>query len=84
MDDPPNPPVQSDSLRARARQAAKIVRDPERYKICEGCDSIVVVKSAACPNCYGYRFNEDCQDVVAQARLLGSRERTSVVAEDLF
>ena len=68
----------------RARQAAKIAGHPERYKVCEGCDSIVAVKVATCPNCYGYRFNDDRQDVVAQAHLLGSREQTSVVAEDLL
>lgn len=84
MEDSSHSPVRSDSLQARARQAARIVSHPERYKICEGCDSIIVVKSASCPNCYGYRFNEDRRDVVIQARLLGSREQTSVVAEDLF
>jgi hypothetical protein len=36
-----------------------------------------------CPNCYGYRFNRDSQEVIAQARLLASREQQSVIADDL-
>jgi len=36
-----------------------------------------------CPNCHGYRFNEQPQAVIDQAILLGGRERTSVVSDDL-
>jgi hypothetical protein len=71
-------------LSQRARQAAKIVGHPERYKICEGCDSIVAERVVTCPNCFGYRFNGERRAVIDQARLLGSREQTSVVAEDLL
>ena len=70
-------------LADRAKKAARIVRHPERYKICEGCDSIVAQRVPTCPNCYGYRFNEERQAVVGQARLLGSRAQTSVAAEDM-
>ncbi len=68
----------------RARQAAEIVARPGRYKICEGCDSIVSRRAPTCPNCYGYRFNTNRQAIIDQARLLGSREKTSVTAEDLL
>ena len=84
LDETLSTPPLSESMSKRARQAAKIVGHPERYKVCEGCDSIVAVKVTTCPNCYGYRFNEDRQDIIAQAQLLGSREQTSVVAEDLL
>jgi hypothetical protein len=81
MDEPtPTPPPENE----RARQAAKIIGHPERYKICEGCDSIVAERVATCPNCFGYRFNDERQAVIAQARLLGSREQTSVIADDLL
>lgn len=72
------------SREERSRQAAKIASEPERYKICEGCDSIVAAKAATCPNCYGYRFNDERQAVIDQALLLGGRDQTSVVAEDLM
>ncbi len=73
----------SDSLHERARQADKIVKNPTRYKVCEGCDSIVVVTASTCPSCHGYRFNEDATAVTTQARLLAQRERQSVLASDL-
>lgn len=71
-------------LTPRARQAATIAGKPQSYKICEGCDSIVTRRVVICPNCSGYRFNTGRQAVIDQARLLGSREQTSVAAEDMF
>ena len=72
-----------DSLEQRAQQAAKIIQNPTRYKVCLGCDSIVASKVTLCPNCHGYRFEDDQQSVVSQARELGRREQHSVVASDL-
>ena len=77
-------PISPEPTTARARQAAEIVARPRRYKICEGCDSIVARRVATCPNCYGYRFNTGKQAIIDQARLLGSREQTSVTAEDML
>jgi len=77
--------MQEDShLKERARKAAKIIAKPTEFKVCEGCDSIVAVRVATCPNCHGYRFDEKPESIVAQARLLASRAQTSVVADDLF
>jgi len=72
------------TLLDRARRAQKIVENPGKYKICEGCDSIVASKVNLCPNCHGYRFEEAEHLVVAQAKALGSREQQSVVSEDLL
>jgi hypothetical protein len=72
------------SLEERAVQAAKIAENPRQYKVCQACDSIVTRRSATCPSCHGYRFDEDPEAVVEQAKILGSRERTSVLSEDLF
>ena len=71
-------------LEERARKAAKIIAKPAEFKVCEGCDSIVAVRVATCPNCHGYRFDEQPEVVVEQARLLATRAQTSVVADDLF
>lgn len=71
-----------DTPEDRARQADKIIKNPANYKICEGCDSIVLSKAHTCPNCASYRFQESAASVVAQARLLGRRERRSVMASD--
>ena len=72
------------SLESRARKAAEIIATPHHYKVCEGCDSIVAERVATCPNCYGYRFDEAAEEVVAQAKLLGSREQRTVTAQDLL
>ena len=75
---------QDSHLKDRASKAAKIIAKPTGYKVCEGCDSIVAVRVATCPNCHGYRFNENPDSVVEQARLLASRAQTSVIADDLY
>lgn len=68
----------------RARQAREIAANPADYKVCEGCESIVTRRVVTCPNCHGYRFDASAEAVVAQATSLGSRERRSVIAEDLL
>ena len=73
-----------EGLSERARQAQKIASQPELYKICEGCESIVTEHVATCPSCHGYRFNSDALAVIAHAEVLGSREQTSVTAGDLL
>ena len=71
-------------LAERARKAEQIIANPTAFKVCEGCESIVAARVATCPNCHGYRFDDGPEAVTAQARLLGSRARTSVIEEDLF
>jgi hypothetical protein len=73
----------ADTMEDRARQADLIIRQPEQYKICCGCDSILKARVAVCPNCSTYRFEEASVDVVAQARKLGTRLRTTVICSDL-
>lgn len=73
-------PTQSDS---RAQAAARIAANPAAYKVCEGCDSIVGGSTSICPNCHSYRFDATATQVIRQARILGSREQTSVTAKDL-
>jgi len=68
----------------RARKAAKIIAQPSDYKVCEGCESIVRLHVVTCPNCHGYRFEDDPDAVVLQAKLLASRAQQSVVEEDLL
>ncbi len=67
----------------RAAAAAKIAANPTGYKVCEGCDSIIGHGAALCPNCHSYRFDTSSERVIFQAQILGSREQTSVTADDL-
>jgi hypothetical protein len=75
---------QNPHLSERAKKAEKIIARPQGYKVCEGCDSIVTGRVATCPNCNGYRFDVSPEAVIAQAKLLATREQTSVAAEDLL
>jgi uncharacterized paraquat-inducible protein A len=70
-------------LAERAARAEKIIAEPQNFKICEGCDSIVATRVNSCPNCHSYRFNDDQQEIIAHARLLASRPQTSVTSSDL-
>ncbi|MEP2776402.1 MAG: hypothetical protein ABJQ29_16870 [Luteolibacter sp.] len=73
----------SDPKTSRAETAAKIASNPSNYKVCEGCDSIVGVSTAICPNCHSFRFDAEADTVISQAVLLGSREQRSVTSDDL-
>ena len=69
---------------SRLNKAKEIANNPDNYKVCEGCDSIVGAGANLCPNCHGYRFDGDSSRVVDQAVWLCCREQTSVTAEDLY
>jgi len=73
----------STSLEARAKAAEKIASEPHKYKICEGCGSILLKTATICSICHSYRFNENPADVVQQAHILGRREATCVTHDDL-
>lgn len=74
----PVPPHQS-----RLDKAKEIANNPTKYKVCEGCDSIVGAATILCPNCHSYRFDDEASRVVDQAVWLGCREQTTVTAEDM-
>jgi hypothetical protein len=69
-------------MEKRAKKAAEIVAKPQLYKVCEGCESIVLVKAVTCPSCHGYRFDDTPERVVEQAKILGSRPATTLSHED--
>ena len=41
--------IQNEALNERAQRAHKIIRNPRKYKICAGCESIVAQKSKHLP-----------------------------------
>lgn len=73
----------NESLSARAERAAQIAQQPDLYKVCEGCESIVVRDAATCPNCHGYRFDTDTKRVRSQAEILGKRLPNSIPPSEL-
>lgn len=74
-----------EKLTKREQAALKIIHDPHGYRVCLICESIVVRdKSAFCANCQGYRFSENVEEIVAQARKLAGKQQTTVTREDLL
>jgi uncharacterized paraquat-inducible protein A len=72
----------TDELKKRAEKAAQIIGEPDKFKVCEGCESIVTLKANTCPNCHGYRFDGSAERVILQAKILGARAATSVLPKD--
>lgn len=68
---------------SRIKQAEKISKHPEQYKVCEGCGSIVISRAITCPSCHAYRFDATAVRVVAQAKELAMRAANSVLSSDL-
>jgi len=73
----------AESPDTRQKQAAKIIEQPGEYKVCEGCGSIVTARTAQCPSCHAYRFDETEGRVLSQAALLAQRHASSVLHSDL-
>jgi len=73
----------SDANKERLKQAEKILEQPAEYKVCEGCGSIVTVRTMSCPSCHAYRFDETEERVVVQAKILAKRQASSVLSSDM-
>ena len=71
------------AVQDRAAKAREIAASPDNFQVCEGCDSIIAVQVALCPNCHSYRFDTSAPRVVQQAMELGCREQQSVTAADM-
>jgi len=72
------------STEKRLAQALVILLQPELFKICEGCSSIVTVKTVICPSCKAYRFNVNTDDVIAHTKDISVKTQQSVTDKDLF
>jgi hypothetical protein len=59
------------------------MEQPADYKVCEGCGSIVTTRTFHCPSCHAYNFDEAPARVLVQAKLLATRQASSVLSSDL-
>lgn len=73
----------SEASSDRAQQAAKILAHPGDYKVCEGCGSIVTIRTLSCPSCHAYAFAEGTARVTQQAKILARRSASSVLSSDM-
>ncbi|MBQ2813902.1 MAG: hypothetical protein IJE66_02700 [Akkermansia sp.] len=64
--------------------ATTVANDPGSYKICQVCGAIVDKAADTCPDCSGYRFDEDTDNVVGRALLLGARGSSAISHLDIM
>lgn len=67
-----------------AENVPQVLEQPEAYKICEGCESLLSVERATCPSCYSYRFDTDREKIVLYAKSLANRLQAAISEEDTF
>jgi RNA polymerase subunit RPABC4/transcription elongation factor Spt4 len=74
-----------DKNKKRKEEAAKkICEYAMYYKVCEGCESVILFDSTFCPVCEGYRFDEDINRVIRTASALAKKEKTDILPSDDF
>jgi len=72
-----------DNTQKKKEEAAqRILKNADLYKVCEGCESVVLFESVYCPVCDGYRFNENLTVLVQTIKALLKKKNTSIVKHD--
>lgn len=69
-------------MRVKKNKQSKIVEDLLEhaeasyflYKICEGCDKLLMYERSVCPNCNAYRFDTSRKRVVKELKKLVKEE----------
>jgi len=75
---------ESDAIKKRKAAAKRICENADYYKVCEGCESVVLVESIFCPVCDAYRFDTNIERIKKTVNALATRERTAVLPSDLI
>jgi len=74
----------SESIKKRKAAAKRILRDIEFYKVCVGCESVILKEDIFCPVCDAYRFNEDQEYTRRVVEELSKREQASILPNDFI
>lgn len=70
------------SQQKRLEQGKVIIEFWEKFKICDGCDSLVLSSAATCLLCNHYNFEYGKNDIIRQAQKLALQEKTILTAAD--
>jgi hypothetical protein len=57
----------------RKERCHAVLLEPEKYKICNGCQSLLFAQTIFCPFCNSYGFEHDPEAIRGMASLLGNR-----------
>ncbi len=73
-----------DEIKNRKKIGDKILKNIKYYKLCEGCESVILIDSIFCPVCDGYRFNTNLDIVRKAVHVLANKKQSSVLPADYF
>jgi rRNA maturation endonuclease Nob1 len=73
-----------DEIKKRKKLAEKILKNIYYYKLCEGCESVILIDSIFCPVCDGYRFNKNLEHIEKAVHELANKTQSSVLPADYF
>jgi len=71
----------NDKKNRKTRAAQHILTNWEYYKVCEGCESVILHDHIFCPLCSGYRFNEEYKVLENVVTELVKRDLTDILNE---
>lgn len=70
------------AAKKKADAADKICQYARFYKVCEGCESVVIYDEIFCPLCDAYRFDSNVERVKRTAQELAKRDKAKVLLND--
>jgi hypothetical protein len=76
--------VKEKEFSSRKEAAEYVAANYKRFKVCEGCDSVLAKTLAMCPICYTYRFDASKEAVINTSTRLGNNDRSTLLDSDLF
>ncbi len=62
----------------------RVLERPQHYKICLICTAIIEREHPGCPHCYGYRFNEESEEVTNHLLTLALETKTAISVDDRY
>lgn len=72
------------AAKKKADAAEKVCQYARFYKVCEGCESVVIYDEIFCPMCDSYRFDSNEERVKATARELAKRAKSKILSSDFL
>jgi len=61
-----------------------VIENPDLFKVCDGCESIVSFKTNICPVCSSYRFIDESKTVKIMAKKFKNKPRQSLLDSDFL
>ena len=73
-----------DAIKKRKIAAKKIIDNYRHYKVCEGCESVVLKSTVFCPICEAYRFDSKKDRIIKTVKVLEEKAQTVILPSDFI